>query len=319
MKKGLLSWWERWGSSKKEIWGRNSASFQMCHTHFTEKMLWKTYFWPSESVPWQPWQKGTFMLPAKALALGASLGVSAPGPFSIPSPRGFRLCSSHYISSLLLAGPGPDFLSTVSSWDAHMGGLLWEAPALALPVSHLAPHLSIYFIWRLTCLVTHCKPKLRWQGGDWVVPCWHGKGQSLQSCGVDTKAPSACRWLVCPGQQPLGVQQGEVFIPGADESALKGSVILILEWELFACRSANSLRDEDFPVSCVDLQGVWGRQEGFSEEEEEVWEARRRGERRKMNDSCRYWIPILYSSCTFTERIRQSPSVLGLFILIANT
>lgn len=213
---------------------------------------------------------GTFMLPAKALALRASLGVSAPGPFSISDPRIFCLCSGHCISSLLLVGSGPDFLSTVSSWDRHMGGLLWEAPTLALPVSHLAPHLSVYFVWRLTCLVTHWKPESCWQDGDCVVPCWRGKGQSLQSCGVNTKAPSACRWLVCPGQQPSGVQQGEVFIPEADESALEGSVILIPEWELFACRSANSLREEDFPISYVGLQGVWGRQEGFSEEEEEI-------------------------------------------------
>lgn len=171
MKKGLLSWSERWGSSKEEIWGRDSASFKMCHTHFTEKMPWKTYSWPSESVPWQPWQEGTFMLPAKALALGASLGVTAPGAFSVPNPKSFCLRNGHCISSLLLIGSGPNFLSTVSSWDMHVGGLLWEAPALALSVSHLAPHLSLYFVWRLACLVTHWTLKSCWQDGDCLVPC----------------------------------------------------------------------------------------------------------------------------------------------------
>lgn len=64
------------------------------------------------------------MLPAKALPLGIGLSVFAPDRFPIPNPRNFRLCDGHCIRSLLLTGPGPDFLSTSSSSATHVGGLL---------------------------------------------------------------------------------------------------------------------------------------------------------------------------------------------------
>lgn len=175
MKKGLLSWSERWGSSTEEIWDRASASLKMCPMHFTGKTLWITCSQPCEHVPWQHWQEWIFMLPAKALPLGAAFSVSAPEPFPVPNPRNFCLYNGHCISSFLLMGSGPDLLSTSSISDMHMGGFLWEGPALALSVFHLAPHLapylSLYFVWSLASLVTHCKLKLCWQDGECLVPC----------------------------------------------------------------------------------------------------------------------------------------------------
>lgn len=198
MKRGPLSSSERWGSSKEEIRDRASPAQNVPHTFHWEGSLNNIVLalWVCSLATWQ---EGVFMLPAKAPPLGFGLSVSAPDPFPTPSPRNFCLCNGHCISSLLLMGSGPNFLSTSSSTDMHVGGLLWEGPALDLSVSHLAPRLSLHFVWSLASLVTHWKRKSCWQDGDCLVPCWHWKGW-MQSSGVNRKAPSACGWSVCPWQ-----------------------------------------------------------------------------------------------------------------------
>lgn len=51
-----------------------------------------------------------FMLPAKALPLGAGLSAFAPDRFLLPRPRNFGSGDGHCISSLVLTGADPGFL-----------------------------------------------------------------------------------------------------------------------------------------------------------------------------------------------------------------
>lgn len=163
MKEGLLSWSERWGSSKEEIWDTASASLKMCHTHFTGKGLWITYSRPCELVPWQPWQEGIFMLPATVLLLGAALSVSPPDPFSIHDPRSFCLFNGHCISSLLLMGSGPNFLSTSSNSDK-----MWE---VCFEKTQLC--CCRFLIGLLICLFILSGTSLLW----WLTENWSHAGK----------------------------------------------------------------------------------------------------------------------------------------------
>lgn len=196
VKKDPLSWLEGWGSSKEKIWDSFCQPQNVPHT-VIGKTLWITYCRPVSTFLGNPGRRAFSCYQLKPCHWGAGLSVSALNPFPIRNSRNFCLFNGHCISSLLLVGSGPNFLPTSSSSDKHVGVLLWESPVWALLVSHLAPHLSVYFVWSLASLVTHWKLKSCWQDGDCLVPCWHGKGQ-LQSSRVNKKPPSACRWLVCP-------------------------------------------------------------------------------------------------------------------------
>lgn len=135
---------------------------KMCPMHFAGKTLWITCSQPCEHVPWQRWQEWIFMLPAKALPLGAGLSVSAPDPFPVPNPRNFCLYNGHCISSFLLMGSGPDLLSTSSISDMHMGGFLWEGPAWH------CQFLIWLLIWLLICLFILPRASLLW----WPTANW---------------------------------------------------------------------------------------------------------------------------------------------------
>lgn len=95
--------------------------------------------------------EGIFMLPAKALPLGAGLNAFAPDQFLSPDPRNFCSSDGHCISFLVLTGPDPGFLPSSPSSAVQREVCFEKAPTLALP-SHLAPHLSLYFAWSLDSL-----------------------------------------------------------------------------------------------------------------------------------------------------------------------
>lgn len=141
MKGVLLSWSERRGSSK-EIRVSALPVPKVPHTFHWEDAL-NNILLALWACSLATLAGGVFMLPAKALPLGFGLSVSAADSFPAPNPRNICWYNSHCISSLLLMGCGPNFLSTSSSSDMHVGGLLWESAALDLSVSQHAPHLSI--------------------------------------------------------------------------------------------------------------------------------------------------------------------------------
>lgn len=139
VKKGLLSWSERWGRSKEEIWGRVSASLWMRHTRFTGKTSeWHTLGLGSASL-------ATLAGRGFHVASSGLAWVSLSRPFLVPHPRNFCLCDGHCISSLLLllALAQPSLPHPPSS-DMHVGALLGEG--LRLDVIILMGFLiSLYF------------------------------------------------------------------------------------------------------------------------------------------------------------------------------
>lgn len=140
----------------------------MCHTHYTEALPGTASPWPSESVPWQPWQAGLHV-PAKGLHSGL-LGCFCSRPLVHPRPKELLCVRWPLCAFPCSAGAGPGFLPTVSI-RMHVGGLLCAGLALAWPVSHLAP------LRRLADLVAHRAPGLCWQDGGSLVPCCRGKGR----------------------------------------------------------------------------------------------------------------------------------------------
>lgn len=74
--------------------------------------------------------EGIFMLPAKALPLGAGLSAFAPDRFLLPHPRNFGSGDGHFISSLVLTGPDPGFLPSSPRWACSSGRFALRRPRL---------------------------------------------------------------------------------------------------------------------------------------------------------------------------------------------
>lgn len=161
MIKGFLSWIRKMRKLQRDL-RKASASPQMCHPHFTGKILWITCSGPCECVPWQPWacrvwQEGIFILPAKSLPLWTGFNVFAPNPTpSLFPAEGTYVCTIAIIScpfySLALA--------LTSSLYSSARTCTWKACSEKAPDFGIASFSSAfqslsYFVRSLSPLVTH--------------------------------------------------------------------------------------------------------------------------------------------------------------------